>query len=54
MMKSKELSLTDKFLQKAIRATLLEDLMGWPPFCNGFDYQPRRPDKPLPKPQDKK
>ena len=40
--------------QKAIQNVIRHEYGEWPPKSGGFYYQPHRPEKPLPKPQDKK
>ena len=40
--------------QKAIQNVIRHEYGDWPPKSGGFYYQPHRPEKPLPKPQDKK
>lgn len=47
-------SLSQKVMKKAIQVSLGSMLLEWPPHCYFFDYQPYRPEKPLPKLQDKK
>lgn len=40
--------------QKAIQNVIRHEYGDWPPKSGGLYYQPHRPEKPLPKPQDKK
>ena len=43
-----------KLVHKAAQGIVRRELYGWPPDTPGGMYQPHRPEKPLPKPQDKK
>lgn len=54
MQVEKNTSFSQKVMKKAIQLSVGSTLLEWPPFCLTFDYQPHRPEKPLPKPQDKK
>ena len=54
MKTEKSISFSEKVMRKAIQTSLQSVLLEWPPRCYFFDYQPHRPEKPLPKPQDKK
>ena len=40
--------------RKTIQSMIRREYNGWPPLSSVFFYQPHRPEKPLPKPQDKK
>lgn len=52
-MKTKETS-SQSLVQKAAQAIVRRELYGWPPDSGWGTYQPHRPEKPLPKPQEKK
>ena len=52
-MKTKE-HFAQKLTHKAAQGIVRRELYGWPPDTPWGTYQPRRPEKPLPKPQDKK
>lgn len=52
-MKTKE-HFAQKLIHKAAQGIVRRELYGWPPDTPWGTYQPRRPEKPLPKPQDKK
>lgn len=54
MKTEKSISFSEKVMKKAIQTSLQSVLLEWPPRCYFFDYQPHRPEKSLPKPQDKK
>ncbi len=36
------------FLKNAVRSAVLPDLLGWPPSCALFGYQPKRPERKQP------
>lgn len=40
--------------RKTIQNMIRREYNGWPPLSSVLFYQPHRPEKPLPKPQDKK
>lgn len=40
--------------RKTIQSMIRREYDGWSPLSATFFYQPHRPEKPLPKPQDKK
>ncbi|MFQ7150646.1 hypothetical protein [Gemmiger formicilis] len=40
--------------RKTLDAMIRREYGGWPPITPSSFYQPHRPEKPLPKPQDKK
>ena len=52
-MNAKE-SLPHALGRKALDAMIRREYGGWPPASSYSLYQPHRPEKPLPKPQDKK
>lgn len=52
-MKTKE-SFVQNLVHKAAQAVIRRERYGWPPDTLWGTYQPHRPEKPLPKPQDKK
>ena len=52
-MKPKE-SLADRLAREAAQAIVRREILGWPPETQWGVYQPHRPEKPLPKPQEKK
>lgn len=49
MKTEKQISIPQKLMKKAIQVSLSSVLVEWPPHCYLFDYQPHRPEKPLPK-----
>lgn len=51
--KEKE-SMTHKAVRKTLDAMIRRTYDGWPPNSCWGVYQPHRPEKPLPKPQEKK
>lgn len=53
VMKSKE-SFAQHLTRETVQAIVRQERFGWPPASDWGAYQPHRPDKPLPKPQDKK
>lgn len=50
----KKMTLGQDLLHKAAQAIVRRELYGWPPDSLWGSYQPRRPEKTLPKPKDKK
>ncbi len=54
MKTEKKASYAQKVMKKAIQVSLGSTLLEWPPHCYLFDYQPHRPEKPLPSLQDNK
>lgn len=54
MKNEKNESLSQKVMKKAIQVSIGSTLLEWPPICLTFDYQPHRPEKPLPKLRDEK
>lgn len=52
-MKTKE-PFAQSLIHKAAQAIVRRELYGWPPDSGWGTYQPHRPEKPLPQPQDKK
>lgn len=52
-MKTKE-PFAQSLIHKAAQAIVHRELYGWPPDSLWGFYQPHRPEKPLPKPQEKK
>lgn len=50
-MKTKE-PLAQSLIHKAAQAIVRREFYGWPPESNWGIYQPHRPEKPLPKPQE--
>lgn len=52
-MKTKE-PFAQKLVRKAAQGIVRREIYGWPPDTFWGTYQPRRPEKPLPQPQDKK
>lgn len=52
-MKTKE-TFVQSLVHKTAQAIVHRELYGWPPESNWSVYQPHRPEKPLPKPQEKK
>lgn len=51
MKTEKQILISQKLMKKAIQVSLGSVLVEWPPHCYLFDYQPHRPEKPLPKMQ---
>ena len=47
-------SMMHKATRKALDVMIRRTYYGWPPFSPCGVYQPHRPEKPLPKPQEKK
>lgn len=52
-MKTKE-TFSQSLVHKVAQAIVHRELYGWPPDCPWGMYQPYRPEKSLPQPQDKK
>lgn len=52
-MKPKE-SLADRLVREAAQAIVRRESLGWPPGSIWGNYQPHRPEAPLPQPKDKK
>ena len=52
-MKPKE-SLADRLVRETAQAIVRREILGWPPGSTLGNYQPHRPEAPLPQPKDKK